>query len=153
MKENTDERFVSNYLLYLLAAASEAASAQFHEQVRQQGLRVPEWRVLACLVDHDGEMITRLAEFSLIEQSRLTRIIDQMDERGLVSRRSDAQDKRRVRVYLTAKGKKLSTRLVEQARLHEKEMLADFKSDDGQAIKDALRKLIDGLMPTIGEKL
>ena len=87
MKERSDERFVSNYLLYLLAAASDAASAQFHERVREQGLRVPEWRVLACLVDNDGEMITRLAEFSLIEQSRLTRIIDQMDDKGWVTRR------------------------------------------------------------------
>ena len=43
--------FVPGYLLYLLAAASDAASAQFHAHVRTEGLRVPEWRVLACLND------------------------------------------------------------------------------------------------------
>ena len=31
--------FVSDYLLYLLAAASDAASDQFHEKVRAAGLR------------------------------------------------------------------------------------------------------------------
>ena len=31
--------FVPNYLLYLLAAASEAASARFHSHVRTRGLR------------------------------------------------------------------------------------------------------------------
>lgn len=145
MSDRIDERFVSNYLLYLLAAASEAASAQFHEQVRQHGLRVPEWRVLACLVDRDGEMITRLAEFSLIEQSRLTRIIDQMDERGLVARRSDEQDKRRVLVYLTAKGRTLASKLVVQARQHEDEVLATLSNGDGKTIKRTLRALIDVL--------
>ena len=35
------EHFVDTYLLYLLAAASERASAQFHARVRQDGLRVP----------------------------------------------------------------------------------------------------------------
>ena len=70
--------FVADYLLYLLAAASEAASAQFHDKVRKAGLRVPEWRVLASLHDSDGAMITNLAKIALAEQSRLTRIIVQM---------------------------------------------------------------------------
>ena len=61
-------KFVNNYLLYLLAAASEKASGQFHAKVRKAGLRVPEWRVVACLYDSDKMMITELAELSLMEQ-------------------------------------------------------------------------------------
>ena len=75
--------FVSDYLLYLLAAASDAASEQFHKTVRKAGLRVPEWRVLACLYDHDGAMITELARLALVEQSRLTRIVLQMENAAL----------------------------------------------------------------------
>jgi len=33
--DQTSEAFVSSYLLYLLAASSDAASAQFHKIVRQ----------------------------------------------------------------------------------------------------------------------
>ena len=95
---NIPTGFVGDYLLYLLAAASDAASAQFHAHVRQAGLRVPEWRILACLYDGDGAMITQLARVALVEQSRLTRIIMQMDARGLVHRKSDPSDGRRVRV-------------------------------------------------------
>ena len=102
-----DDRFVSSYLLYLLAAASHAASGQFHAQVQAAGLKVVEWRVLACLVDRDGQMITRLADYALYEQSRLTRIIEKMQDRGLVSRRPDGQDRRKVRVFLTEAGREL----------------------------------------------
>ena len=130
--------FVSDYLLYLLAAVSEAASAQFHAQVRKAGVRVPEWRVLACLYDEDGAMITHLAKIALAEQSRLTRIIVQMEERGLVRRGHDPSDGRRVRVWLTAEGRALATRLVADARRHEKGLLEMLKGQKGAALKPTL---------------
>ncbi|SDI36726.1 MarR family winged helix-turn-helix transcriptional regulator [Lutimaribacter saemankumensis] len=142
-----EEGFVSNYLLYLLAAASEAASAQFHAEVRQKGLRVPEWRVLAWLHDRDGEMITRLARISLIEQSRLTKIIIQMEERGLVTRQGDAQDRRRVRVWLTNKGRTLAQGLVADARIHEAQVLSILEGGDGARLKPALSALLRELDP------
>ncbi|MEX0281794.1 MAG: MarR family winged helix-turn-helix transcriptional regulator [Arenibacterium sp.] len=141
----TNIGFVSDYLLYLLAAASDAASGQFHEKVRASGLRVPEWRVLACLYDRDGSMITRLAGFALVEQSRLTRIIAQMDARGLVTRRGDPMDRRRVRVYLTDAGRDLASRLVPEARAHEDRLLQALRGSDGARLKPALRSLLDVL--------
>ncbi len=151
-KQNSDSNggFVSSYLLYLLAAASEAASNQFHGVVRQAGLRVPEWRVLACLIDQDGEMITRLARFALIEQSRLTRIIDQMDQRGLVIRKNDDADGRRVRVFLTEKGRRLASKLVTEARHHESQLLQSLQDNDGVEIKNALRSLLNSIEKTHG---
>lgn len=141
------DTFVSGYLLYLLAAASEAASAQFHARVREEGLRVPEWRVLACLHDRDGAMVTRLAQFALIEQSRLTKIIAQMEDRGLVTRRGDPEDRRRTRVYLSPEGRALAEALVIEARRHEADLLKILAGSDGARIKQALRALIDRLAP------
>lgn len=139
---DTTSGFVDDYLLYLLAAASDAASAQFHAAVRKAGLRVPEWRVLACLHDSDGAMITQLARVALVEQSRLTRIIAQMEVRGLVTRKGDPDDGRRVRVYLSDEGRVLITRLVPQARRHEAELLAQLGDSDGQHLKRALHSLL-----------
>ncbi len=145
MTDTTTQGFVSDYLLYLLAAASEAASGQFHQTVRKAGLRVPEWRVLACLMDRDGEMITLLAQLALVEQSRLTRIIVQMEERGLVTRRGDPQDRRRVRVYLTDEGQRLGSDLVAQARVHEEALMQRLHDGDGAHLKPALRSLMSAL--------
>jgi len=137
--------FVDSYLLYLLAAASDKASAEFHARVRAAGLRVIEWRVLAILIDRDGAMITRLAEYALMEQSRLTRIVAQMDERGFVSRKSDVDDGRRVRVYLTDKGKRTGLSLVEEARQHEKELLASWDGQNSGKLKPVLQSLLSCL--------
>ncbi|NUH64023.1 MarR family transcriptional regulator [Sulfitobacter sp. S0837] len=134
--------FVSDYLLYLLAAASDAASAQFHTKVRKAGLRVPEWRVLACLADTDGAMITQLARRALAEQSRLTRIIGQMEDRGLLIRRSDPADGRRVRVYLTDAGRALTAELVPQAQKHEAALMEMLQGNVGAQLKPALKSLL-----------
>lgn len=147
MSESTDQgpTFVPGYLLYLLAASSHEASAQFHAHVRSQGLRVPEWRVLACLVDNDGLMVTRLAKLSLMEQSRMTRIVDQMDARGLVRRAPDEKDKRKVRVFLTAEGRGVAEQLVADARQHESRLLSVLADTDAARVKVVLQSLLDVL--------
>lgn len=140
-----EPEFVADYLLYLLAAASDRASAQFHAKVRKRGLRVPEWRVLASLHDGDGAMITHLARIALIEQSRLTRIIAQMEERGLVLRQSDPADGRRVRVFLAPPGRALADELIPLARAHERDVLAALPAEDAARLKPVLRQLLDSL--------
>lgn len=143
--ETGETGFVGSYLLYLLAAASDKASAQFHAQVREAGLRVPEWRVLACLHDNEAMMITGLAELSLLEQSRMTRIIEQMESKGLVRRGSDARDKRRVRVSLTETGRQTADRLVALARRHEDELLSVLADTDAARVKPVLQALLKRL--------
>ena len=141
----TSEVFVSSYLLYLLAASSDAASAQFHAIVRDNGLRIPEWHVFACLYDQDGLMTTKLAEYALIEQSRLTRILDQMDQKGWIERRIDPKDRRRVRVYLTEMGTGLAKTLVAEAKTHEAKLLSILKDTDAARLKPALQALLANL--------
>ncbi|MCR4264590.1 MarR family winged helix-turn-helix transcriptional regulator [Nitratireductor sp. ZSWI3] len=133
--------FVGGYLLYLLAAASDAASADFHARVRARGLKAPEWRILACLSDEDGQMVTQLAQLSLIEQSHLTKIVDQMAVKGLVKRRSDARDRRRVRVYLTDSGRLLGAELVEAARAHERSIVRQMRPGEAALLKEALKHI------------
>lgn len=135
------EGFVPGYLLYLLATASDFASDDFHARIRERGVRVPEWRVLACLADNDGWMVTQLAQLALMEQSRLTKIIDQMVLRELVTRRSDKRDRRRVRVYLTVQGRRLAEELVAEARAHETALTEPLPPGETAHLKDVLKRL------------
>lgn len=139
------DRFLEDYLLFLLAAASASASAGFHAIVRDRGLRVPEWRALACLHDEDGQMITRLAALALMEQSAMTRVIERMEERGLVTRRGDTRDRRRVRVFLTPEGRSLVEALVRHARAHESQVLELLPAAERQTLKASLALLIQAL--------
>ena len=143
--DGTTHRFLEDYLLFLLAAASASASAGFHQIIRENGLRVPEWRALACLHDKDGQMITRLAALALMEQSAMTRVIERMEERNLVERRGDTRDRRRVRVHLAPEGRALVETLVAEARSHEARVLALLPRGEHQRLKQSLAHLIRAL--------
>jgi MarR family transcriptional regulator, organic hydroperoxide resistance regulator len=133
--------FVEDYLLYLLARASAGASAEFHAVVKRRGLAVVEWRVLGAL-EGGRRTVGELAAMTLVQQPTLTKIVDRMAAEGLVARRPDAHDGRRVYVEATAKGAALAADLIRLARRHEAEVLKGYSRDEAAALKRALRTLI-----------
>jgi DNA-binding MarR family transcriptional regulator len=133
--------FVDDYLLYLLARASAQASAQFHDTVKAAGLGVAEWRVLGSLWGRSAT-IGELAAMTLLQQPTLTKLVDRMAEAGLVERRRETGDRRRVSVAITARGRGLAARLIPRARAHEDRILGTYAADEAAALKRALKDLI-----------
>lgn len=144
------DRFVDDYLLYLLARASSEVSAQFHDRLRAHGLQVPEWRVLASLSDGDGMTVGELAARALQRQPTMTKIIDRMVDSGLVERRRDKDDRRKVRVFISRDGQRRVDDALADAKDHEREVLADYAPAEADRLKSMLRSLVDrnGAAPT-----
>lgn len=137
------EPFLDDYLQFLLATASGLASHPFHLQVQAAGVAVAEWRVLACLTDRDGQTITELARLAQMEQSRLTRVVERMEKRGYVTRVRQAEDRRKVHVWLAEPGRSIGLDLVHRARQQEAVFLAaNLTAAEGARLKALLRKLI-----------
>ncbi|MEW5424495.1 MarR family winged helix-turn-helix transcriptional regulator [Amorphus sp. 3PC139-8] len=134
--------FVAGYMAYLLAQASHVYSAEIHARIKQTGCGIAEWRVLACLVDVDGLSVSRLAEMALFNQPRLSKVLDRLAAQGLIERRGDTDDRRRVRVHITPAGRAHAVPLVEIAKAHEAEMLAGYRPEEIETIKVMLRDLI-----------
>ena len=61
--------------------------------------------ILAILDEKDGKRLTEISEFIFRSKSTVTRAVDQLEERGLVKRNSDAEDRRAQRLVMTAKGR------------------------------------------------
>tara|TARA_R110002020_G_scaffold88345_6_gene217064 strand:+ start:5891 stop:6463 length:573 start_codon:yes stop_codon:yes gene_type:complete len=135
--------FVAGYMSYLLAQASHVYSAGVHPRIKGKSGGIAEWRVLACLIDVDGMSVSRLAEIALFNQPRLSKVLDRLGAQGLIERRGDTTDRRRVRVHITPAGLALARPLIEIARQHEAEMLAGYTEAEIEAIKKMLRQLID----------
>jgi len=139
---SVDRPFTGDYLLYLLAQASAAASNEFHSHLAGLGISVPKWRILASL-HPDGVMtIGQLARECLQKQPTLTRIVDRLEDDGLVKRDHSPTDRREVRVRLTNRGRELSARLVAKAREHETAILHDYGKAEIASLKETLKVLI-----------
>ena len=137
------DRFVDDYLLYLLARASSEVSAQFHVHLKAHGLQVPEWRVLASLSDSDSMTVGELAAHALQRQPTMTKIIDRMAESGLIERRQDEADRRKVRIFITGAGQRRVDDALADAKRHEREVLSDYLPAEARSLKSVLRALID----------
>lgn len=143
------DRFVDDYLLYLLARASSEVSAQFHADLKGHGLQVPEWRVLATLSDGDGMTLGELAARALQRQPTMTKIVDRMVQSGLVTRRKGEPDRRQVRIFITDDGRKRVKDALSAAKKHEAEVLSDYSAEEAHRLKSMLQALIDrnGALP------
>jgi len=135
--------FARNYLAYLLARASFIVSNQFHGKLGDWDLSVPEWRVLACLIDAEGLSVGELAAMALMKQPRLTKGLDRMERDGLLQRRATPNDRRRVTLHLTPKGRARVEPVLLAAKAHEAELLKQFSDEERATIKYALDLLID----------
>ena len=128
--------------MYLLARASSEVSAQFHDRLKSHELQVPEWRVLASLSDGDGMTVGELANRAL-RQPTMTKTIDRMEKSGLVDRRQGEPDRRQVRIFITAEGRRRIVAALKEAKHHEKEVLAEYSADEAQRLKSMLKTLIE----------
>jgi MarR family transcriptional regulator, organic hydroperoxide resistance regulator len=132
---------LDSYLPYLLNRAGTRIAASFSEEVRPLGATLQMWRVLAALREQDGRRMGDLSTTTSIEVSTLTRLIDNMEKRGLVARRRDPQDARAIVLHVTSAGRRLTQRIVPIAERYETVALAGFNSAETRTLKAALRRL------------
>ncbi len=132
---------LDSYLPYLLNRAGARIAASFSDKVRPLGATLQMWRVLAALREQDGRRMGDLSTTTSIEVSTLTRLVDNMEKKGLVARRRDPQDARAIVLHVTAAGRRLTQRIVPIAERYETVALAGFNSAETRTLKAALRRL------------
>lgn len=88
-----------------------ARDRELAQGLRDYGLRVPEWRVLAALYARRLSTTSELADLATIDRTTLTRTLDRMAEAGWLERHADEEDMRITRVALTAAGKRMFDRI------------------------------------------
>ena len=100
-------RDFSHSLPMALLRAREAVMSRFRPMLRAHGVTEQQWRVLRALEDSGEIEISRLAERSFILMPSLSRILRNLEGRGLIARRAAAADQRRVLVAISPKGLEL----------------------------------------------
>lgn len=133
------------YLPYLLNRAGARIAQSFGEEVRPLGATLQIWRVLAALREHDGRRMGDLADTTSIEMSTLTRLVDNMEKKGLVSRRRDAADARVVVLHVAPAGRRLTQRILPIAERYEKVALAGFDVREAEQLRRSLRRLYENM--------
>jgi DNA-binding MarR family transcriptional regulator len=132
---------LDSYLPYLLNRAGARIAAAFGEEMRPLGASLQMWRVLAALREKDGRRMGDLSLTTSIEVSTLTRLVDNMEQKGLVARRRDAADSRAVLLHVAPAGRRLTRRILPIAERYETVALKGFGAAEAASLKAALQRL------------
>ena len=113
-----DRQATLRELLEELASHNPAAAMRFMRHWPSGAVSLVHLNVLAVL-DIDGPLAMRtLAETLDVSQASATGIVDRMEQRCLVDRQRDADDRRVVRVALTDEGRRLIAGIAAERRGH-----------------------------------
>ncbi|MFP5361574.1 MAG: MarR family winged helix-turn-helix transcriptional regulator [Thermoleophilia bacterium] len=106
-------------VLAALGRAAHEVHGRLADVLCTHGCRVDEWRALDRLAQPGPHSMTDIGEATLLPGPSVTRLIDGLVADALVYRRADEDDRRRVLVQLTSRGRALQRRmaaLVERER-------------------------------------
>lgn len=85
---------------------------------------------------------SNICQANLVSSGGLTKVLNNLEKRGLISRRQCADDQRSRLVKLTPKGKKLIDESLETVLArHEKQLAEALSEDERQTLNQLLRKL------------
>jgi len=92
---------------YLIADNARMIRRSFDARVRELGMTGPQARLLMMLWKGEGENQGFYADRLEVEPISLCRMLDRLEEAGLVERRRDPADRRAWRLFLTDRSREL----------------------------------------------
>ena len=131
-----------NSLGLIIKSASKSLERALDVELRgQYGLSGAQWKVILSLSIQNGLSQKDLAERIFVDSTTLVPIIDGMEKKGLVERRTDPKDRRNNNVFLTAKSESFVDPITEIILRMRKIFFKNIPENDLESAKNILKKI------------
>jgi DNA-binding MarR family transcriptional regulator len=135
---------------FLLAQVGARAAALFASRLQELELVPAHAGALRVIAGNAGISQQLLASFLGMVPSRLVALLDELEERGLVERRDDPEDRRVYAIHLTDKGRKTMAEIGRVARAHDDAICASLSDKEREQLKSLLTRIADDQALTPG---
>lgn len=139
---------MSDTLGFLVSDVSRLLRRSFDEKARTIGVTRPQWRVLTLLARREGINQGGIAELLEVEPITLSRMVDRLQEAGLVERRADPNDRRAWQLFLTDK----AAPIIEQLRIWADELFEEALVGFGDADERQLSALLTRVRQNLSQR-
>jgi len=143
MKEiHNDEVFI-----ILTGKISTAINRTFLRAFATEGIEITteQWSVLACLWKKDKVTQQELCDLTSKDKPSMTRLIDKLEKRNLVTRVSDHNDRRTNLIHLTDAGNALKLKATEIVQQVAAKTLDHISGEELNTVRTVLKKIMNNI--------
>lgn len=141
--QNEGPSRLEDHLGYWLRCLSNLVSDSFAGRLEGHGVSVPQWVVLRCLFDVEASPLNELAREVGVDGGALSRMVERLVQKGLVSREADPADRRAVRIRLTDAGRKLVPVLAREADRNDAAFFCVVDADERARLLATVKALLE----------
>jgi DNA-binding MarR family transcriptional regulator len=131
-------------IAFLLAQLGAFAAGQFGERAAEVGFTPPEAGLLRLISRAPGQSQQQIAAQLGTRPSRLVALVDGLEQRGLLERRRNTEDRRNYALHLTDAGRDAMAVLGRTAAAHEAAIAAPLSPAQRRQLSDLLARLAAG---------
>jgi DNA-binding MarR family transcriptional regulator len=106
------------------------------------GITSAQGRLLFMVASGKCELAAELARESGVDASSVTRLVDRLEKRALLTRIRSSEDRRHVRLAPTPEGHSIAARMPSIFNGVLENLLSDFTADEVGALKGMLRRIL-----------
>ncbi|MGL6200717.1 MAG: MarR family winged helix-turn-helix transcriptional regulator [Lachnospiraceae bacterium] len=130
---------------YLTMANHMLIQKKLLERAKDTGLTIGQPKVLDYLKDHDGANQKEIAAGCHIEAGSLTSILNRMESKAMIERRTLNGNRRAFHIYLTEYGKDLQNLVAKMFVQIEETALKGIKKAEQEAFLETFEKIYHNL--------
>jgi MarR family transcriptional regulator for hemolysin len=132
-------------LAFLLSDVARLLRTCADQEARRFGMTRAQWGVLFRLQRNEGLKQSELADLLEVQPITLTRLIDRLCDNGLIERRSDPNDRRAKRLFLTPAAKPVLEKVTAAAETMMASVLTGLEPAARKAMRATLTMLKSNL--------
>jgi MarR family transcriptional regulator for hemolysin len=141
---------IKREVAFMIKDVSRMLGTYADQQGRVLGISRAQWTVLVRLEHTEGLKQSELAEILDLQPISLTRLLDRLDENGLIERRADPNDRRVNRLYLKPAARPLLEQLAVLSESLMATVLEGIEPESMECMLRDLRQMKDNLRAAIG---
>ena len=133
----------------LIARVRAAFLAELETRLAPLDLKAADYLVLVTLASGNVDTASSVCSVLAHDPGAMTRKIDALEKRGLVRRVRSDEDRRAIKLELTAEGRKLQPKALAIGVGIANEYLEGFSKADVKALEGLLKRVLDNVEATV----